>query len=131
MCPTTQLVRVLVVAAQHRLPGYSPKQRVERIEIAGGRAFADRNLATGRQLVERLLLREAFVIGRDAGRDVAGRLRAAQPGRVAVDRLAAVVCRLHLRQAGRVAVQDAGKVHHLAEIENPRIVEQLLDLGDA
>ena len=112
------------------MPGILAEQRVERVEVAGGRAFADRDLAAGRELVERFFLGEALVIGRDAGGDVSGRLLAAQPRRVAVHRLAAVVRRLHFRQARRIAVQDAGEVHHLAEIANPRIVEQLLDLGD-
>ena len=73
------------------MAGILAQQRVERVEVAGGRAFADRDLAAGRQLVERLLLGEALVIGRDAGGDVLGRLLAAQAGCVAVDRFAAIV----------------------------------------
>ena len=57
--------------------------------------------------VERFVLREAFVIGRDAGRDVLRRLLPAQPGCMPIHRLAAIVCRLHFRQAARVAVQNA------------------------
>jgi hypothetical protein len=46
---------------------------------------------------------------------------------VSIDGLASLVGRLHLRQTARVAVQNAGKVHHLAEIQNARVVEQLFN----
>ena len=53
----------------------------------------------------------------------------AEAGGVAVDRLAAIVGRLHLGEATGIAVEDAGEVHHLAEVANPRVIEQRLDFG--
>ena len=82
-----QLVRVLVVAAQHGLPGEFGQQRVERVEVSRGGAFADDDLAAGGELVERFFLREALVIGGDAGGDITGRFFAAETRRVAIDGL--------------------------------------------
>ena len=55
---------------------------------------------------------------------------ARERGGVAIDGFAAVVGGFHFGEAARVAVEDAGEVHHLTEIQNPRIVEQFFDLGD-
>src|SRR5262249_15203095 len=47
---------------------------------------------------------------------------------VTIDWLAALVGGGDLGEAFGIAVQDAGKVHHFAEVANARVVEQLLDL---
>ncbi len=46
-----------------------------------------------------------------------------------VHRFPTIVRRLHLRQAARVAIKNSRKVHHLAEIQNSRVIEQRLNLG--
>ena len=72
--PHDELVGMLVVAAEHGHSRVLAKQRVERVEVAGGGAFANGDLAAGGELVEGFFFGEAFVVGGDAGCDVFGSL---------------------------------------------------------
>src|SRR5258705_10251428 len=114
---------MFVVAAKHRLSRIFTEQRIQRIEVPRRGPFPNRNLATGRELVERFVFCKTFVIGCDSSRDVLSCLLAAQPWCVSVDWLASIVRCLYLRQTARVAIQNAREVHHLPEIQNARVFE--------
>src|SRR4051794_38913256 len=117
---------MLIVAAQHSLSGELAKQCVKRIEITGGRPFANRDLASRLHLVERLVLSETLMVSRNSRRDVLCRLLAAQTRRMSVHRLSSIMSRFHFREACCIAIKNAGKIHHLTEIQNSRVVEQRL-----
>ncbi len=111
-----EVVGMSVVGTEHHLVWIVVQQVDERIEIPGGAAFADQDLHPGLELVERFFGSDTFMIRADSRADVLPGLFAAEAGRVAVDGFADALGGVDLGHDFGVFVEDAGEVHHFAEI---------------
>ncbi|MCY1227100.1 hypothetical protein D9M72_393600 [compost metagenome] len=88
----------------------------QRVQILGDRAFAHQDVHALADLLHRLLSRGAFMVGADAGGEVAVQVLAGQQRRVAVDMRA--LKGVELGEADRVLVHDAGEIHELGEADD-------------
>ena len=111
-----EAVRMQIIAAEHHVVGMVVEESDQGVEIFCGAAFADQNFHAVTQLIEGFIRRKAFMIGADAGFDVIFRLLAAETGGVTVDGLFETFCACDLGHYFGVFVEDAGEVHHFAEV---------------
>ena len=82
-----------------------------------------------RSFSQRLVGRGHFVVGADAGGEVAVEVHAAQQRRMAVD-MPALEC-VELGDADRVLGDDAGEIHELGKADDFRVVEEPEQVIDA
>jgi hypothetical protein len=115
--------RVAVVRAE-RDEGREPfgEDRHQGMQVLGDRALADEDVHALADLLQRLLGGGAFVLGADAGRQIAVQIIAAQQRRVAVDMVA--VEGVELGEADRVLVDDAREIHEFGKADDLRVIAE-------
>ena len=122
------VLRVAVVRAERDpVRAELPRQRDQRVQVAGARRLADQEPHAGPQPLAALLDRRRLVVGADAGRGVGLERRPAHPGSVAVGPLGAG--QRELRELGRVAGDHAGEVHHLGQPDHPPAPQEPLEVA--
>ena len=123
-----QIVRVLVVGAEHHPAGVGGDQGVEGVKVAGRRAFSDQDAHPRRQLVLGLFEGGALVVGADSRLGVTPCRLPRQSGGMAVHGEATVTGQSELGEDRGVLVENRGEVHHLGKVQHLRPVEQGRDL---
>ena len=122
-----EVVRLTVVRAEQAVRDpVLEHQGEEGLEVPRRRALADHDPHPQAALLERLLVRRAFVVAADPGREVRVQRGAREAGGVTVD--VAVAGRGDLGDRVLVPGDDRGVVHHLGQADRPRLRPQ--QLGD-
>jgi hypothetical protein len=117
------VLRVAVVGAERDAPRpVLLDERQERAQVASHRGLADEEPHPRAQSLAALLDRERLVVRVDAGCRVGLKLGAEDARRVPVDVFRTLEA--ELLELGRRAGDDAGKVHHLRESEDPSAPHQ-------
>jgi hypothetical protein len=119
-----QVVRVLVVAAEHDLVGMAGDEGVKRVEIARRRAFPDQDAHAGGEFVPGLLQAGALVVGADARLGVTPRLFPRQAGGVAVHRQAQAPGQGDLGHDGGITRQHGREIHHFGKVEEAVVAQE-------
>jgi hypothetical protein len=120
--------RIAVVGAE-REEGRQPlgQDRHQRVQVLGDGALADEDMHALADLFERLLGGRAFMIGADAGGEIAVQVIAAQERRVAIDM--AVPEGVELGEAAGSLWMTPGKVHELGKADDLRMVAEGQELA--
>ncbi len=122
--------RVAVIGAQrHKARAVLVEDFRQGIEVLGDRALADQDGHALGELFARLCGAGGFVIGADAGGEIAIERLATQQRRMPVDM--AVLEGEQLCQNTRIGVEHAGEVHHLGEADHLWVAaerQQVLDV---
>ena len=112
-----EVVRMLVVAAEHAGFGRFVKEGPEFLEIFGRGAFADEDFLAERKFFPGFVDLETLVVGLDAGGDVFLEILAAEAGGVSVDPFAVLLGDLDFFHDLGITMDDPGEVHHFREVE--------------
>src|SRR6185312_6123107 len=122
-----EIVGVAVIGAEHHAVRMVVQQADERVEIAGGAAFADDDLHPGLQLFQRLIGGCTLVVRRHPRMDIFQDGLAAKAGSVAVDGLPDPLRGVDLGHYLGVLAEHTGEIHHFTQV--PDVVARQ-ELGD-
>ena len=111
-----QLIRVLVVGAEHQLVGVRGQQWNQGLEVLGGTAFANEDFHAEADFLQGLSEGKALMVSRNACADILLQGLTCDRWRMSIDGLAVFLRGGNLGHDFRVAIDDARVVHHLRKV---------------